>query len=114
MDNSCEMYTKGQQMYEDFVEQSLKSSSTKLFHDPISKSKVKLFKNLIKKLSVMKGHKTYVTEVNRNITGQTDIIFSQDWESCQLEDALKYPLSPVPLSLAFSKDTHRKQVNGSS
>ena len=53
----------------------------------------------------------YVTEVNRNITGQTDIIFSQDWESCQLEDALKYPLSPVPLSLAFpdgSKDTHRK------
>ena len=91
-------------MYEEFVEQS---DSTKSFHDPISKSKVKLFKNSIKKLSVTKGNKMYVTEVNCNILAKLTSSSAKTGKAVQFEDALKYPLSPVPLSLALADGSKR-------
>ena len=42
-------------MYEDFVEQSLKSSSTKSFHDPISKLKVKAFQKFDQEIKCNEG-----------------------------------------------------------
>ena len=106
-DDMVNIVSKGQLMYDQFVEQLLKYGSTKSFHDPISKSKVKLFKNCIKKLSVTKGNKTYVTEVNRNILAKLTSSSTKTGKAVNFEDALKYPLSPVPLSLAFPDGSKR-------
>ena len=60
--------THGLQMSTKFKEERLLNATVK-FHDPISRNKFKLFKDIEKKLSVTKNNTTKVIKTNRNVLG---------------------------------------------
>ena len=97
---------KGRELLQEFIDSRYKSNY-KAFHDPIPKCNVKLFKNLTKKITVAKGKQTHVAEVNRNILAKLTSLSARTGKVVNFEDALKYPLSSVPLSISFPDGSKR-------
>ena len=80
---------------------------TKYFHAPLRRSKVHLFKDSAKGIVIQKEKKTSVVEVNRNILAKLVSWSAKTGKALNFHEALKYPLSPVPLSIPFPDGTKR-------
>ena len=90
---------KGQDAYSKFVDERL-VSKTKLFHDPITKVRLKTFSDAAKtaKLKATGNKKSREITTERNVLGQL-VLLSVN-HNISLQRVLCFPLGPVPWSLA--------------
>ena len=91
----------------DESEKSRLISKEKPFHDPIKRNKVKLFKDSTVKNTIKTKDKETIIEVNRNILGKLLSITASSEHNIDFQKVLKYPLSPIPLSLAHPDGSRR-------
>ena len=78
-----------------------------LFHDPISRQNLKVFKDLAQKVTVTVKNVQKEIEINRNILGT---LLAQSIKYSKVIDfkkALQYPLTPLPLSIANADGSRR-------
>ena len=78
-------------------------NKTSLFHDPVKRCGFVNFKETSKSVSIRKDNKTLSLKVNRNIIGALFTYSAKSGNVIDLEKALMYSLSPIPLSI-FNKD----------
>ena len=90
---------KGKASFNEFVELRLKTKKVE-FYAPLTKSKSKTFSSVSKVVKVKTSKHEVKVKVQRNLFGQL-LVLSQEHE-IDMEKVLKYPLSPVPWSLAAS------------
>ena len=89
---------KGLEAHDAFVKERLVESS-KSFHDPIKKQKLKTFGNQAKTARVSgKSRKTIEITAERNVFGQLVVLASN--HRLNMENVMSYPLGPVPWALA--------------
>ena len=88
---------KGSEIYGCLANERLLAGGTKNFYDPLPRNKVYSLKSKSKKILIKKNNRERTAEVNRNVPGAT---FFMQWTTCCFENALRYPLSPIPLSMA--------------
>ena len=97
----------GSKLAEEFKMQRLYSNNIN-FHSPISRSKYKTFSATKKTVTIRKNKQTKSIPVNRDILG-TLLSFSIKYgKVVDFDKALRYPLSPIPLSLCNGDGTKRK------
>ena len=101
--------TKGEQLANDFKDQRLKSTR-KEFHTPITRNNYKLFKTATKTVVAKTSNAVKTIEVNRNILGKLLYISANNDKPIDFETALKYPLSPIPLSICNADGSKRGTV----
>ena len=100
-----ELSAKGVELYEDFQNKRIISTDVN-FHEPIKRNGFTTFKNLRK--TTMK--KTKDIQVNRNIIASL-LAFSLKHEKViDMENALKYLLNPIPLSIANADGSRRETL----
>ena len=99
---------KGSDIYECFVNERLLAGGTKNFYDPLSKNKVYSFKSTLKKILIKENNRERTTEVNRNVLGLLVRLSSCSGQHVDFENALRYPLSQIPLSIATPDGERRK------
>ena len=97
---------QGKQMSCDFVEKRLSSDTIK-FHSPLKRNKFKSFCSLCKTTTMQNSNSSKIVEVNRNILGSLLSFSAKSGKAIDLEQALQYPLTPIPLSLANADGTRR-------
>ena len=102
----------GTKLYTNFVESRIKSTVAKI-HDPIKRQKCSLFKNAGKKVKVNQFQITQTLEVNRQILSKLLALTAKYDKPIDFAIALKFPLCPVPLSLAYPDGTRRKTTKSS-
>ena len=88
---------KGEASFNEFIELRLKTKKVE-FYAPLTKSKT--FSSVSKVVKVKTSKHEVKVKVQRNLLGQL-LVLSQEHE-IDMEKVLKYPLSPVPWSLAAS------------
>ena len=89
----------GQQMVAKFKDERLLSYVVK-FHEPIRRSKLKLFRDLGKKMIINNNNCSKVVETNRNMLGTLLACTAKYEKPLDFEEVLCYPLALVPLSIA--------------
>ena len=67
-----------------------------------------LFQNTGKKVSIQQNGEEVIVEVNREIIGTLLALSAKHEKLIDFKTALKYPLCPIPLSLAHPDGTRRK------
>ena len=72
-------------------------NKTSLLHDPVKRCRFVNFKETTKSISIRKDSKTFSLKVNCNIIGALFTYSAQSGKVIDLEKALMYPLSPIPL-----------------
>ena len=90
---------KGKVLVKEFNENRLFSSNTK-FHEAIKRNDCKSFNSTKKKCVVKKNGVQATVEVNRNILGALNSFSLKTNVAVDYKKALKYPLSPCPLSIS--------------
>ena len=96
----------GEQCCSDFIKERIFSDDTK-FHDSLSRTKVKLFKQCNQKVSLLKDGKIKTVEANRNIISTLLAASAEENQAIDFSLALEYPLSPVPLNMANADGSRR-------
>ena len=102
---------KGKELVETFTENRLFSTESK-FHESIKKNDCKSFKSSKVKCVVKKNGVQGTVEVNRNILGALNSFSLKTNIAVDYKKALKYPLSPCPLSISHADG--RKRSNQKS
>ena len=97
----------GDKQASEFTEYRLFAKSV-LFHAPIVRNNYKTFSKALKTITIKKNNKIKVIEVNRNIINSLLSFTNKSGKSINFEAALKYPLSPIPLSIANADGKKRK------
>lgn len=105
--NILSIKEKGDYLYKEFRETRLETSTFKI-HDPIKRQNIKLFKDTGKKVIIIGNKKIKTLEVNRNILSKIVGYAAKYGKTINFESMLSYPLSPIPLSLAYADGTRRK------
>ena len=95
----------GEQSFSDFMKERIFSDDVK-FHDGLSLTKVKLFKQCCQKVNLLKDGKMKTIGVNRNIISTLLAISAKTNRVIDFNMALEYPLSPVPLNIANADGSH--------
>jgi hypothetical protein len=98
---------EGEALFETFITDRMLKKEI-LFHDPIKKTKLVLFKASSKKVSLTRSTVVKTVEVNRDILGTLLALTPRTEKVINFENALEYPLCSVPLSLACPDGTPRK------
>ena len=100
---------QGQGLLSDFSKRlHLSEEQTSAFFDPIMRVPWKGFCNAEKKAKITAKGKTEDVAVQRDILGLLMAVSSKEGEIGDLDKALSYALSPVPLTLATSDGIRRK------
>ena len=94
-------------MKNDFQKRLVTGGSDKKYHDPIKRNKMKTFKQTAITCVVKKNKETTSVEVNRNILGALLSFSLKCNKPIDFDAALRYPLSPVPLSIATPDGSKR-------
>ena len=79
-----------------------------LFHQPIKRNQLITFKDTSKSVTVKKGNQAVNLNVNRNVIGALLSYSARLNKVIDLENALKYPLSATPLSIALGDGSRRE------
>lgn len=98
--------TKGKKLVETFNENRLFSTKSKI-HESIKKNDCKSFKSSKVKYVVKKNGVQGTVEVNRNILGALNSFSLKTNVAVDYKKALKYPLSPCPLSISHADGRKR-------
>ena len=110
-DESAEAILKlpevGYRLAGEFTEYRLFTTSIP-FHAAITRNNYETFSKALKTVTIKKNNKVKVIEVNRNIINSLLSFTNKSGKSINFEAALKYPLSPVPLSIANADGRKRK------
>ena len=77
------------------------------FHSPIKRVNLKLFKSTSRRVTAKSSTKAKCIEANRNILGALLAISGKNERVVDFDVALRYPLCPVPLSLANPDGSRR-------
>ena len=100
---------QGQGLLSDFSKRlHLSEEQTSAFFDPITRVPWKGFCNAEKKAKITAKGKTKDVAVQRDILGLLMAVLSKEGAVVDLDKALPYALSPVPLALATSDGIRRK------
>ena len=91
---------KGSAIYRCFANEKLLAGGTENFHDPLPRNKVYSFKNTSKKILIKKNNRERTVEVNLNVLGLLVRLSLCRGQPVDVKNALRYPLSPIPLSIA--------------
>ena len=78
------------------------------FHAAVTRNNYETFNKALKTVTIKNKNKVKVMEVNRNINNSFLSFTNKSGKSINFEVALKYPLSPVPLSIANADGRKRK------
>ena len=97
----------GYKLAGEFTEHRLFTTSIP-FHATITRNIYETFSKALKTVTTKKNNKARVIEVNRNIINSLLSFTNKSGISINFEAALKYPLSPVPLSIANAEGRKRK------
>ena len=97
----------GDKQASEFLEYRLYAKSVP-FHAPITRNNYKTFSKALKTITITKNNKVKVIEVNRNIINSLLSFTNKSGKSINFEAALKFPLSPIPLSIANADGKKRK------
>ena len=76
-----------------------------LFHDPVKGCRFVNFKGISKSVSIRKDNKTLSLKVNHDIIGALLAYSTKSGKVIDLEKALMYPLSPIPLRISNGDGT---------
>ena len=87
---------------------NLSEEQTSAFFDPITRVPWKVFCNAEKKAKITAKGKTKDVAVQRDILGLLMAVSSKEGAVVDLDKALSYALSPVPLALATNDEIRRK------
>ena len=99
------VWNKGKQLCDTFHKERIYSSNTPL-HATIKRQKVTLFDDS-NKPKPKSCKTTDVIKANRNILGTLIALSAKFQQPINFEEALKFPLYPIPLSLGFPDGTKR-------
>ena len=91
---------KGSEIYGCLANERLLAGGTKNFYDPLPRNKVYSLKSKSKKILIKKNNRERTAEVNRNVLGLLVRLSLCSRQHVDFENALRYPLSPIPLSMA--------------
>ena len=110
-DSIAALPSDGRKIAESFVKERIYEKS-KLFHDPINRCKNKTFQAPCKSILVTKGNTAKSVDVNRNILGALLTFSVKNEKAIDIEKALEFPLSPIPLSIANADGSRRQTAKG--
>ena len=99
---------KGSEIYGCFPNERLLAGGAKKIHDPLPRNKVYSFKSTSKKILIKKNNRERTVEVNRNVLGFLVRLSLCSGQPLDFENALRYPLLPIPLSIAATDGERRK------
>ena len=99
------MYNDGEELFANFVNQRLLKQDKK-FIDVIPRNIDKTM--LVNKITNTKEKKTSTSEVKRNVLGKLLNITMNSEKRINFQEAFKYSLSPIPLSLSCVDGTKKK------
>lgn len=99
--------TVGESAYRKFSKERLEPNDSEVkFHDKMSKTKLKTFSHLNKKMKIGKGTKDVVLKADRALFAHMIVI--AEARKLSIKEVLKYPLGPIPWSLAAPDGSLRK------
>lgn len=97
----------GESAYRAFSKERLEPNDSEVkFHDKMSKTKLKTFSQLHKKIKVGKGTKEVVLKADRALFAHMIVI--AEARKLSIKEVLKHPLGPIPWSLATPDGSLRK------
>lgn len=100
-------YRRGEDAYQAFKEERLGTDTpTTLFHDKMTKKKLRTFSGIRMKPHRQGLAKEAILKANRNLFGQ--MILAAENRKLQMSDVLTHPLGPLPWALASSDGSIRK------
>ena len=80
------------------------------FHATITRNSYETFSKTLKTFTVNKNNKVMAIEVNRRIINSLFSFINKGGKPINFETVLKYPLSPVPLSIVHADDITETQT----
>ena len=78
------------------IYETLLAGGTRNLHDPLPRNKGYSFKSTSKKILIKKNNRERTVEVNRNVLGLLMRLSLCSGQPVDFENALRYPLSPIP------------------
>ena len=104
--NILNIHNEGLMLADDFINKRINSNEVS-FHHAISRNKTFTFSKTKQKV-VIKKKNVKIVEVNRNFLATLLCYNMETGKAINFANALKYPLSPVPLSIGNADGTKRK------
>ena len=106
-DDITKCYSKGLELMQAFTGRLLENGEQK-FHDLIARNQIKSFKSHVCSKVIAKDNKTATIRANRGIIGSLLSFSAKNNKPIDWENALSYPLSPIPLCLSTADGKPRK------
>ena len=106
-DTLLSLQESGKQLADLFAKERL-SSNDKSFHAPIKRNINNKSLSTKKSVVIKRDNGIKTVEVNRNIPGTLLAYSMKSGRTVDFKEALKFPLSPVPLSLSHANGIKRK------
>ena len=103
---SLNMKQVGMKLRDSFIQDCLVSGLTS-FHAPIKRNNIKLFASTGRTVKLTIGKETSILKVNRNIMARLISWSVKSGKAVDFKEALRYPLCPIPLSIAFPDGSKR-------
>ena len=88
---------KGNDALTTFIERRLQTSDVDLFA-PLSKAELQTFQNLVKSKKIKAAENDIIIKADRGLFGRMVVIAQH--RRMNMQDVLKYPLGPLPWSIA--------------
>ena len=104
--NISKSYTNGETEFKEFVTSRLHTGRAQ-FNSPIPRKKLQLFKSPTIKIQKSAESKITTISLNRNMIGKLLSLSTEFGKPIDFKEALCYPLSPIPLSLANGDGSRR-------
>ena len=105
--NILNIHNEGLMLAEDFIIERINSNEVS-FHRTISRKKTITFSKTKQKVVIKNKNNVKIVEVNRKFLAPLLCYNMETGKAINFANTLKYPLSPVPLSLGNADGTKRK------
>ena len=99
---------KGNDAFTTFVEKRLQTSDVDLFA-PLQKAKLQTFQNLVKSKKIKAAENDIIIKADRDLFIRMVVIAQH--RRMNMQDVLKYPLGPLPWSIAIPDGAPAKTAN---
>ena len=103
--NILNIHNEGLMLADDFINKRITSNEVP-FHHAISRNKTFTFSKTKQKVVIKNKNNVKILEVNRNVLATLLCYNMKTGEAINFASALKYPLSPVPLSIGNTDGWH--------
>ena len=104
--NILKLHSERKKAFDEFITSRLHTAETP-FHSPIPRKKLQLFKSSSINIQKPTESKIKTVSLNRNMIGKLLSLSTTFGKPIDLKEALCFPLSPIPLSIANSDGSRR-------